>query len=373
MIHQNSGKSLVAGCAVDDASAGRLRDTRSRLCRTLFSFGSSCDGQYGHMVLLPGGGICGYTNRNEQTWSLSGEELCLHGRDGKVTSRYLECSHSGAWFGKFQGTIWPLYLVPVLQLSAGVNESLKPGSGKPSFLVNTIPKSGTHYLESALNHMGFPSQRMLLGGRDRVDDFRGLTADGTHRNPGSRRLRCPPYLVTAMLRGEHVLGHIAVPDELAKVKGQGVHIIYTIRNLRDVLTSLYRYKLTKVVATNASDRYWRSLEEPARLPAFLLHFEEEFQHQIRMANVILADSDGIVLRYEDMCNGIVTPQAVPRLDTINPGFSVRLRDALAAKFGSANPTFSGKISNWRDIWNRDVERFFVEAGLADANRALGYE
>ncbi|MBU9525266.1 hypothetical protein [Burkholderia multivorans] len=85
-----------------------------------------------------------------------------------------------------------------------------------------------------------------------------------------------------------------------------------------------------------------------------------------------ADQHGILLRYEDICAGKLSPEAAERLDAAEPGIAERLTAAFTQQYNQSNPTFSGNRSDWHSIWNPDLDRFFTESGLSEINQALGY-
>ncbi len=55
-----------------------------------------------------------------------------------------------------------------------------------------------------------------------------------------------------------------------------------------------------------------------------------------------------------------------------PVSEVAVPDLLARVIGSETPTYSGRRTDRRPYWNAEVERRFVEIGLRDLNRRLGY-
>ncbi len=341
------------------------------LSRSVFSFGSPCNGQYGHLVLRDGGEIYGYSHPNEHSWSYDNETLHLHGIDGSVTSRFKHCNISGGWFGHVEDRKWPLYLVPILQLEAPVGDI---NASRPSFFVNSIPKSGTYYVEAALQAIGIASQRLHLSGRDTVDDYRELPESLIHVAPEKVRLSCEAELITAMLQGEQTVGHIEHQWVIDKIRAQRVCVLSVVRNLRNVIASLFRFKQSKVAPTSAIDQYWRELTGSEQIIGFLFHHaERDLAHIRAIADMMQRDSDAILLRYEDMCVGSISPAATERLNAVEPGIAERLCSSLAQQYGHANPTYSGSTSDWTNIWNPDLERYFVTSGLSDLNHSLGYE
>ncbi|KVZ88170.1 sulfotransferase domain-containing protein [Burkholderia ubonensis] len=342
------------------------------LSRTVFSFGSPCNGQYGHLVLRDSGEIYGYSHPNEHRWSLADGELRLHSIDGNVTSRFRSDDESGAWLGCVDKKKWPLYLVPVVRLEANMPT---PDSAPsfPSYFVNSIPKSGTYFVEAALQEMGVKSQRLHLSGRDTIHDYRGHAEEQIHVNPDAVYLQCPIELVTALLREEQVVGHVEHQSTVDRIREQNVTVLSVVRDLRNVLVSLFRFKTTKVAPNGTLDEYWRSLNGAEQIIGFLLYYaDRDIAHIRTMAEMMAADRDSIMLQYEALSTGTLTADAATRLNERHPGSAERLCESLKNQCGRRNPTFSGKASDWRSVWNDDLERFFNATGLAALNHALGY-
>lgn len=346
------------------------------LSRFIFSFGSPCNGQYGHLILMDGGKIYGYVHPNEYSWSLLGDELRMHTEDGRVTSRFLQCGREGMWFGRVEGRKWPLYLIPVLNIRSGLSESCEHNNrySAGSIFVNSIPKSGTYYVGAALGELGFPAVGLHLLGRDVVDDYRGMTNEEMHFEPERVRLTFPVELVTALLDGEHVVGHVEHKDVIERIQAQGTTVISVIRDLRNVLNSLFRFKLERVAPKDSLDADWRSLTGKKRVLGFFKYFaDKDLEHIRRMAEMLAGDAAGIVLRYEDVCAGEISSDVARRLDAHFEGISGELKQAFKNQYGQKNSTYSGHGRSQESIWSSEVEVLFNACGLASVNRALGYE
>jgi hypothetical protein len=352
-----------------------MRD-RELLTRTVYSFGSALSGQFGHLVLRPDGSIYGYQHPNEQSWELVGDELRLLAWDRRVTSRFTHAGE-GLWTGRWEGQRRPLYLIPAISLpAAAVAAEANSAAAWPPLLLNTVPKSGTYFLEAALRDVGFASLRLHLAGENSVHDFRGLSDDQIHVDPWNQLLELPLNLVTRLLdRGELVVGHVTSLEVINTARVQGVCVVSVVRNLRDVIASYLRFHVQKVDATSAADKFWRTLDEKQQMAGFIARFGDNvLADMMQNAMLTCTDRDGILLRYEELICGVVSDEAQRKLSAFYPdGFVESLTTALSGQLNTPNPTFSGRRSRWADIWSDELEVYFDESGLKMVNAALGYE
>jgi hypothetical protein len=335
---------------------------------TVYSFGSHLDRNFGEIVFREDGTIYGYQNPHENKWRVDGDELCFLDVDGAITSRF-HCLGNNAYLGVSILDRTPLYLLPLLDVHY---EKSNENNGK-SFLINSIPKAGTYFLESALNAIGASSVRLHLGGIDVVDDYRKVDDSHIHVNPEEVRLKCPVELVTSVLYGRTVVGHLYDPIVLDKIKKQGVHILTIKRNLRDVLVSMYRFKLNKVQPKNELDHCWRTISNENQFLSFLFVFNDPEIELIRnVAIYILESNEDFILSYEEMYEARFNDRLTEKLEVISSGFPAHLEGALKNTLGKSNPTFSGKRTCWRDVWSPDAEHWFEASGLKYLNEKLGY-
>lgn len=341
--------------------------------RAVYSFGSPCDKQYGKLLLMKDGSIYGYSHPNERAWSLDGEELLLHGENGQITSRFRYCIEHGAWFGHVEKKKYPLYLIPVIRLDP-LSPQDRSNHPLPPVFVNSIPKSGTYFMEAALKDLGFRPTRIHVSGADIVDDYRGLADEDVHRNPHAVRLSCPIELVTALLDGEVILGHVEHASVIGAVRSQGVIVLSLVRNLRDVVLSLYRFFLEKVEPMDPEDWRWRGLPSKKKLEGFISYVhDKDLKHVRSIARHLLQDREAILLRYEDLCRGVIPRDASDKIKCMAPHLATDLPRALKNTHGKRTPTLLGKRTRWQEAWTDTLENYFQTSGLAEFNSRLGYE
>jgi hypothetical protein len=337
--------------------------------KTVFSLGSPCNGHYGHLVFKPHGKIFGYSQPNERSWSLEGDELCFHAEDGRVSSR-LRHVGEGIWSGHMTDRKWPLYLMPLLSLQSRGGKDVE----RPPVIVNSIPKAGTYFLEAALADVGFVPSRLQLGGRTVVHDYRDVPEVEIHRMPRLVELQCPLAHVAAALEGGDVaVGHVEFEDILTDIRQQGVLVLSVVRDLRSVIQSLFRFKLTKVAPVDAADVHWRTLEGDAQLAGFLKYYHGGDLDFIRRIGRMMAKIPGAAfLRYETLSEGRLDPACLALLEDKSPELARKLSDSLAKTKGTKTPTWSGGHSSWQDMWTYDLEVYFRQSGMQAVNELLGY-
>lgn len=129
--------------------------------------------------------------------------------------------------------------------------ALKGRFSGPRVLLNSVPKSGTHLVESALER--FPLMRNA--------GWRTLMSWDSANDDVLRRLR-------GIGRGKFATAHLtASPEIWSTVKAQGVKVVFVIRDPRDVVVSRYKYA-TEIDLTHFAHETFRDLpDDRSRLMA----------------------------------------------------------------------------------------------------------
>lgn len=287
---------------------------------------------------------------------------------GEVTTEFHEYGESH-WRGNVLGRRDPLFLVPLVS-----NRVPDGRRGSIGIFVNSVPKSGTYFLEAAIGKVGVPQTRWHVG-PDAVDDYWGMSDQDLHVNPISVRVRCDTRLVSEILHGCLAVGHVFDPVSIRRFRDRGAVVLSAVRDLRDVTVSMYRFKRDRVApSAEAGDRLWRALDGQSALAAFLgWAAQRDFALVKRVAEATLEDRDAIVVRYEDLRRGHLSEEAAARLDAKSSGFAGALTGALIETLDRGTSTWSGKPSQWESMWSSDLDTFFTASGLRELNRRLGYE
>ena len=261
-------------------------------------------------------------------------------------------------------------MIPLITLEQAI---LPTSLSRPGVFINTIPKSGTYYVESALREAGIIPSRLHLGGADNVDDYRNLTDSEIHRHPESVRLYCRLDLVAAILNNHQAVGHITELSTINRMHESGVIVLHLIRNLRDVIVSLYRFKLSRVDAIGFLDEQWRKFNNTDRFMAFLLyHHERDIKYIISICNSILNANSKLIMRFEEITESIINEDVKNTLDRYSSGMANKFTQALKIKLNSDSSTYSGQRTNWSEAWNENIEEYFKMSGLFELNKRLGY-
>lgn len=351
---------------------------QTKIFRTVYAFGSFCDKIYGYMTLQPDGKILGYYHPNEARYEIRKGKLYFFHENGYITSVLDYYPETNMFMGFVYNKKYPLFLAPVITLNQ-FNSRLE----YPPILINSIPKSGTYFLERALIEIGYNSHRLHLSGYNIVDDYRGISDEEMHVDPEKVRIYLPVYLITSLLKnGELVVGHIESKEVIYEIKKQDILLIYLVRNLRNVLVSLYRFKYNKVKPNDSipNDYYWRKVtKDKERFKAFLLvYFEYDLSHIKNIASLICEENERekdnvIIIRFEDLVNLKLGNEIKKKISHIHRDLFKFIEIGLKKALFTKTSTFSGKISNFEELWDDEVEEFFEISGLKKLNQLLGYE
>jgi hypothetical protein len=323
-----------------------------RTQRTLYRFGALGPGHFGYMVLGADGAVRLYAHPNEHSFTLSGDALRFLNVRGETTN----VLHYHEQANVFLSPGDPgLYLLPVLALdSPGGNPSLPP------VIINSIPKSGTYFVEAAFSCLGAHPLRLHLCPQE-CHDYRAVPEPDMHRDVRGLTLSAPAGAVAWLMRpGDVAVGHVDDHAQLDEAVSAGVTVLHAVRDLREVLVSLYHFKRTRVAPVSPADSAWRCLDPQASFVAFLCEFARtDIAHIGRAAEIILNRAEP-VLRYEDALRGII-PSDLPE----------GLGEALLSTRGKPTSTLSDRDGS-ASPWSAVAEAFFVNSGLAALNESLGY-
>ncbi len=323
----------------------------SGITYTLYRFGGICGGHFGYVALHEDGRIGAYSHPNESRYELRDDELHFLNAAGIMTNRLRYYPDANVFLGA------ELYLLPVLRLDAAPKTSTLP-----PLLINSIPKSGTYFVEAAMARLGMRPLRLHLS-QHFLHDYRGIAEAEMHRQPELRAVNAPAGAVAALLQpGDVVVGHIEDHGQLNAVKNAGVRILHLARDLREILVSLYHFKKDRVAPVSPSDAAWRELPPEASFIAFLCYFENRDIGHIAAIAATILDRPEPVLHYTHAINGIVP------YELEYPG----LGEALRATRGQPTSTLSQRYRG-ATLWSTAAEEFFSASGLKFLNQRLGYD
>ncbi len=238
----------------------------------------------------------------------------------------------------------------------------------PRVLVNSIPKSGTHLMESLLER--FPMLRH--SGRRTLTDPDTLNRS-TERAIGGIR------------RGQYRLAHLpAFPALFPILAREGVRTLFVIRDPRDVLVSYCKY-VTEINRTHPSHAYFAGLsDDSSRLIDAIRGVErivEPIDRLLERYAGWLDAPDVMTVRFEDLIGVKGGGQEGTQLETIRRtaeflGIDLgddQLKSVAERVFSERSSTFrKGKIQQWRSVFDvAHIAAFKERAG--DLLMRYGYE
>jgi hypothetical protein len=345
-------------------AGGGLKSGRDRLAalpvyRTVYRFGTIDAGHFGYIVLGEDGWVKYYRQANGARFRFDGAVLSFTNGAGEVTARLRYFPDANCFFADDRSRF---YLLPVLER----DEPAPERELGVTVVINSIPKSGTYFMEAALRHLGGVPFRVHLLAHI-CDDYRNTPESEMHRNSPLHRVCVPGGAVAHLLRpGDVAVGHVMDSAELDEIAGCGVRMLHCVRDLREVLVSLFRFKKARVAPVCEEDAAWRTLDDETGFLQFLnFNMTHDIPFLAQMAAVILIRSEP-VLRFEDALRGQV-PADIAALLGGEP-----FVQALRVVRGKPTSTYSGSSVHYGRFWSEAAEAVFQSSGLATLNRELGY-
>lgn len=273
---------------------------------------------------------------------------------------------------KGQGRFSRLYILGSKQMRMALlglrPDALKGRYCGPRVLMNSIPKSGTNLLESAL--VVFPMLRRA-GGRTLMG-WGSLDAKALKK-------------VAAIKKGQFIAAHLpAFPELVSLVEREGIKSLCMIRDPRDLVVSHFKY-VTSIDLTHVAHDYFASLpDDDARLLCSIRGVPA-LHASIRD---VLANYEGwlthpgtLIVRFEELIGGSgggddSAQMTVMRRIAEHLGIRVtedELKGICSRTYSTKGPTFrSGKTGGWRKYFKDEHKRAFKELA-ADLLIVYGYE
>lgn len=238
----------------------------------------------------------------------------------------------------------------------------------PRVLLNSIPKAGTHLLESALEQ--YPLLRNL-----------GHRTASCWDQVSPRTLR----LVRTIGRGGFLNGHLtARPELLELIELRDIKVLFVVRDPRDIAVSHFKY-VSDIDLTHPAHGYFQSLpDDSARLLASIEGvpgLKASIGEMLERFSGWLDNSNTLVCRFEDLIGTggggsrerqlKVLQEVADFLGIVStPGQLERIADRT---FSTRSSTFrQGRSGGWRNHFTtRHIEVFKRVAG--DELVRYGYE
>ncbi|MFA1562772.1 sulfotransferase domain-containing protein [Aliivibrio fischeri] len=304
-----------------------------------------------------------YKNFNETYWKINNNKLFLLNANMEKTSEFTYDENSGAWFGYVIDTKWPMYLFPIIKVN--VKKELR----KKAILINSIPKSGTYFLESIIHDCKYIPTKLHVSSNDIIHDNRCVIKENIHFNPGSRYIKCDLSSLSKLLSNTQTVtvGHIEDKITIDSFINNDFVVISVVRNLRDVLVSLMRFKEKIVKPRSPADTLWHSLEGSDKLIGFISYYHESDIQHIKQVTQNILNYPETIIKYEELLSNKFNSNLLHEIGNIET-----LHYAIKNNINKNNSTFSGNRSNYLDFWNDNIEEYFETSGLKALNLKLGY-
>ncbi|GAB7218007.1 sulfotransferase domain-containing protein [Dickeya oryzae] len=242
-------------------------------CPVIYKYGSPSTGFWGEFTLNNDGTLYGYSHPNEKFWMVEHEKFYFLSENRDVTSTFNISNFTSAMLGRANDSLCPLCLIPILDMTDLLNNSKR----NYKIFINSVPKSGTYFFEKALGDIDFNRSRLHLSSFF-VDDYRKVFEQDIHKSPEKVRIHgvSADILMKALPSGNIAVGHIDDADIIKKIRDQkDVILISVIRDLRDILVSMYHFKINKVNDRSIGDTIWKKIKnDKDRFYAFLSFYAE---------------------------------------------------------------------------------------------------
>lgn len=237
----------------------------------------------------------------------------------------------------------------------------------PRVLMNSIPKSGTNLLESALNY--FPLLRNA--GRRTIMDW-DTVSESTLRK------------IRKIKRGQFVSAHLTVHATLISLlETEGIKSLCMVRDPRDIVVSNFKY-VTNIDTTHITHKHFSSLpDDDARLMAAIRGVE---RIHASIGDVLskyegwLNDKNTLIVRFEDLIGSrgggddsrqYETILAIARHLEIDIT-EEQAKEICSRTFSTKSPTFrTGSIGGWRKYFKDEHEKVFNE-NVGELLKVYGY-
>lgn len=241
-------------------------------------------------------------------------------------------------------------------------DALKGRFSGPRVLMNSIPKSGTNLLESAL--LNLP---LLRGGlRRSLVQLDGITDEAIVAR------------IAGIKKGQFIAAHIPPKHVfLSQIHDGGIKSLLMVRDPRDVAVSYFKY-VTYMDLTHLFRGYYVSLpNDDARLEAAIRDVADIYKVYLGW----LDESDTLLVRFEDLIGpdggGDRDRQLKAVRDiTAHLGIEVsekKIQDLSLKIFSTKTPTFrSGRIGGWKKSFKPEHIKAFKDVA-EDIFARYGYD
>jgi len=231
----------------------------------------------------------------------------------------------------------------------------------------SVPKSGTYLFAEVLAALGV--QRLdihldLLG----FMDLRFCTTEFAIGHDTEAFVQVPYERVLPIIRpGQFAVSHLhCTPEIEARLKG--FKVIFTCRDMRDVLVSIMRYVAKQRTVGGKEDEGWERLPAgPGKMEKFIDRYGDHYMTYIHKMRDWAVRPGVLGITFEEVQGDYGTDRQLACVRRMVEFMGIRrtdaeLEEALRKSLGKETITFSGKRTTRDDVWSDKVEDFFVKRG-----------
>ena len=352
----------------------------------IFTFGDYASHAYGCLCFALDGSVrASFPHERESFYRTEDGFLELLYVDARaVTARFVLVRDAPMLFhGSSVGLNNRLYLSEALAFDNPAKHHVGP-LHRPAVLINSVPKSGTYFLQRAFQEMGYAPTHLHLGNTT-VHDNRSLAGDATiHSNPRLHEVSLATGLLPFFLSpGSVTVGHIDDLSVLTHFRCAHICVIAVVRDLRAILWSLYRFKVAVVDPVDDTDRRWRT--RSSHLEKFMgflaYHLTHDLVHISNCFRSFASLADTPVLRYEDLVDGALSQATHRQLDLALSGCggAAAFLAAVSAAHGAPTPTLTSSLAGLPELLpseeaeiRRLIDAVVAGSALGELNALFGY-
>ena len=251
-----------------------------------------------------------------------------------------------------------------------------PDPGAPTVLINTIPKSGTHFAGILLELVSVPPTGIHLGVGQYWNWNLAPSLDQIIRTPDAFKRPASLSECIALITPGHTFAHLDhTPQAVASLQARPeVRHLFLIRNLRGCLASAMRFVRKREALNSTADQV--STETPAA--SFLRFMDRRGPALMQTAKSQIAwasTPDVATFRFEDLVPDTDPQHRVQECARLLGFCGITPPDLpglLARAAHTQTRTSSGKLTNWHEVWSDEAEARFLHHGGPALNAALNY-
>ncbi len=258
--------------------------------------------------------------------------------------------------------------IPVFLNKAGdVCLKQETGVNADPVITVSVPKSGTYLFAEVLAALGV--QRLdihldLLG----FMDLRYCTTEFAIGHDTEAFVAAPYERVLPLIKpGQFVVSHFhCTPEIIERLKP--FKVIFTCRDMRDVLVSIMRYVAKQRTVGGKEDEGWETLpNSPAKMEKFIDRYGEHYMTYIGKMREWAVQPGVLGITFEEIQGDYGASRQLQCTRRLADFLGIErtdaeLEQALKKSIGKETITYSGKRTTRDNLWSDKVEDFFVKHG-----------